>query len=187
MKKKGRVEVIAFIVLLVILAAPALAQFSISPGCHKLSDTGDCTYYNITTGQASFEYRVYNRGDAEASFRVFMETGGLPQNFSSITPSEFTLQPFSGRSCENTPGCQIVTVKLNTSSLEEGKYDFFVVAETTEKGTILPITLQVKSKLLIDVMRPVNALMVIILVLSLAVLIALITLIAKYIRRPRHG
>lgn len=147
-----------YLILLFLLCIPvAAAQLTFSPGCSSQDAQGKCTITNVTNDLFEMEYRVYNKDAQESDFLVYIESDTLKE-YSIITPDRFVLTQYTSGNCGDVHGCQIVHVKINTTALEPGAYNGFIVAETTtgSQGT-LALTLQAKSQLNLYIPeRPVN-------------------------------
>ncbi len=159
MKRKKFAQIL-FIVLLLLLfsltASSALAQLSISPGCYDIDKNAKCIPINVTKEDKPIDltFRVYNKASSNSSFRVFVE----PKNYSDyvlIDKRSFTLPVYDNKNCGSGQGCEIVTAVINVSALEYGLHSFYIVAQTTEGGGSLPINLQVKSRISINMKKPV--------------------------------
>lgn len=139
-----------FLIILINIVTAERTGISITPACYPFDSSGRCYYMNITKESYEIELHIKNFDDTTRRFTVSAE-GPLAKRTITI-PKSFLLEKHNRQSCENSPGCQIVIARINTSDLPPGDYitDILALSSATKEGAVA-INQIVKSNILFRV------------------------------------
>lgn len=149
--KRKIIPILIFLLLIIVPVAFARTGVGIT-GCNKVDTEGKCIHelvQNISEIQ-TYTYNVYNFDNTTKTF--FITISGELENRSIIQPKEFELGMHDKGICETSPGCQTVTVHINTSGLKQENYTATITATSVASTEgALQINQVLNSRLLIEV------------------------------------
>lgn len=145
-----------FLIMLLFLAVLTPAAHARSgvgiTGCNKVDADGKCIHELVQNSSVMqiYTYNVYNFDNTTKKF--YITISGELENRSIIQPTEFELGMHDKGTCTSSPGCQTVTVHVNTSGLKHENYTATITATSvaTTEGA-LQINQVLNSRLLIEV------------------------------------
>ena len=155
---KKLILIIAALFAFTALAIPTEAGLGISPGCYGVASDGGCMKENATIGKPlEFRFNVFNYGPAGAEFKASADTGFADRV--TIEPEKFTVGHFDQsakhRECIPSDGCQVITVKINTTDMEVGEHQTYILVSTTAStGGAMSVIEQVGARILLDMHEP---------------------------------